>query len=44
MNIMRLLGGAFALALLSLLLVLWRGERRKKLGALEPNHLAHRAS
>jgi protein SCO1/2 len=44
MNIMRLLGGAFALALLALLLFLWRGERKKKLGALEPNHLAHRAS
>jgi len=44
MNIMRLLGSAFALALLALLLFLWRGERKKKLGALEPNHLAHRAS
>jgi len=44
MNIMRLLGGAFALALLALLLFLWRGERKKKPGALEPNHLAHRAS
>jgi protein SCO1 len=44
MNIMRLLGGAFALALLALLLFLWRGERKKKLGALEPNHLAHGAS
>ena len=44
MNIMRLLGGAFALALLALLLFLWRGERKKKLGALEPNHLAPRAS
>jgi protein SCO1/2 len=44
MNIMRLLGGAFALALLALLVFLWRGERKKKLGALEPNHLAHRAS
>jgi len=44
MNIMRLLGGAFALALLALLLFLWRGERKKKLGALEPNHLARGAS
>jgi protein SCO1/2 len=44
MNIMRLLGGAFALALLALLLFLWRGERKKKLGALDPHHLAPRAS
>jgi protein SCO1 len=44
MNIMRLLGGAFALALLALLLFLWRGERKKKAGALETNHLAPRAS
>lgn len=44
LNIMRLLGGGFALALAVLLAFLWRGERRRKPSTAETNHLAPRAS